>query len=75
VEDEAVPSHRVRVWAAGVVGMVRAAAEEWVATPADARLSREDLGRDLAVMLWDGAHALFSSTSSTPSRPSAKEEE
>jgi AcrR family transcriptional regulator len=69
VEDEAVPSHRVRVWAAGVVGMVRAAAEEWVATPADARLSREDLGRDLAVMLWDGAHVLFTTRPSPTATP------
>lgn len=70
VEDEAVPSHRVRLWAAGVVGMVRSAAEEWVTAPAETRLGREDLGRDLAVMIWDGAHALFTTHPSPPAPPS-----
>jgi AcrR family transcriptional regulator len=73
VEDEAIPSHRVRLWAAGIVGMVRSAAEQWVGEPAPDRLTREELGRDLATLLWDGAHAVIAANRPVSFAPSHQE--
>jgi AcrR family transcriptional regulator len=43
------------VWGAGLVGMVRAAADQWLAqTPGPARLSRDDLTEQLTDLAWGG---------------------
>lgn len=43
----------LRLWAAGVVGLVRGAVEEWLESPGVLR--REDLTAQLTTWLWDGA--------------------
>ncbi len=66
---------RLRVWAAATVGLVRGAAEQWIATPAPERPSHQDLGADLTTMLWDGTHALLSANRTTvPTRARSQEE-
>lgn len=52
-------SPRVQLWAAAIVGLVRSAAELWIATPAADRSTRDQLGADLTTLVWDGAHALI----------------
>ena len=44
------------VWGAGLVGMVRAAADQWLAAPA---LSREDLTAHLTDLAWGGLSAAW----------------
>lgn len=40
------------VWAHGLVGMVRAAADQWLRHPGE--MSREELGEHLAALAWSG---------------------
>ncbi|HZK04249.1 MAG TPA: TetR/AcrR family transcriptional regulator [Actinomycetaceae bacterium] len=50
---------RIALWAAGVVGLVRAAADDWINTPEETRLARAELADDLATILWNGTHGLI----------------
>ena len=53
---------RVSLWAAGTVGLVRAAAEHWADGPPEERTELDQLADDLTTMLWRGLHALASPT-------------
>jgi AcrR family transcriptional regulator len=65
VDDETLAV--AQLWASGVVGLVRGAAERWVGEQVDdddgaagvdaalARMSRQELAAHLAAWLWDGA--------------------
>ncbi|HHW82665.1 MAG TPA: TetR/AcrR family transcriptional regulator [Actinomycetales bacterium] len=53
------PPERISYWAAGVVGLVRATAEQWVASDPSTRPTREDLAADLTTIVWDGTHTLI----------------
>lgn len=53
---------RVSLWAAGTVGLVRAAAEHWADGPAEERADLDQLADDLTTMLWRGLHTLVSPT-------------
>lgn len=50
--------HRARVWAHGVVGMVRAAADDWLTSAPGARVPRERLTRLLTDLAWSGLSGL-----------------
>jgi AcrR family transcriptional regulator len=45
------------VWGTGLVGMVRAAADRWLAEPAS--MSRAELARQLGALAWDGLSAAW----------------
>ena len=62
------------VWAAGLVGMVRAAADQWLAAaPAvQARMGRTELTEHLTDLAWTGLSSAWAS--STPSAPSSQED-
>lgn len=53
-----VSPRRVELWAAAVVGLVRAAADDWMNTDEKIRIPREDLTKDLTTILWDGVKSL-----------------
>ncbi len=53
------------VWGAGLVGMVRAAADRWLTDPA--QMSRQELAEALTAFAWDGMSSAWRSTSSTAS--------
>lgn len=58
-EASAVDRSRLRIWAAGAVGLVRAAAEHWADQPAEERIDITQLSDDLTTMLWSGARTLL----------------
>ena len=62
LEAPDVDPARVRLWAAGTVGLVRAAAEHWADGPAEERADLDQLADDLTTMLWRGLHTLVSPT-------------
>lgn len=64
-----VPPQRIRYWAAGVVGLVRATAEQWITAEPDDRPAREDLAADLTTIVWDGTHALITQHSTPQPAP------
>ncbi|MDO5496032.1 MAG: TetR/AcrR family transcriptional regulator [bacterium] len=55
-----VPPGSVTYWAVGLVGLVRASAEEWVTSEPAGRPTLEELSADLTTLVWDGTHALIS---------------
>jgi len=55
------------VWGAGVVGMVRAAADQWLADPS--RMARAELTEHLTDLAWGGLSAAWADHPA-PSRPS-----
>lgn len=56
-EESSSIDERLRPWAAGVVGLVRGAVEEWIDQPGV--LTREDVTGQLTTWLWDGAAGLL----------------
>lgn len=56
------PPGLVATWATALVGAARAAADRWIATPEEERVPLADLAADLTVLVWDGTHALITST-------------
>nr|NLD41599.1 TetR/AcrR family transcriptional regulator [Actinomycetales bacterium] len=71
---EDTPAQRISYWAAGVVGLARATAEQWIAADPSTRPSREDLAADLTTIVWDGTHALISQHSPKPARAETRPE-
>jgi AcrR family transcriptional regulator len=57
------------VWGAGVVGMVRAAADQWLADPS--RMSRADLTEHLTDLAWGGLSAAWPGQPDTTSPPTS----
>jgi len=56
-------------WAAGVVGFVRGAGEQWLATPPEERLAPEAMVELISTWLWAGAsspHVPFSTLTDSP---------
>ena len=49
------PAHVARTWGHGLVGMVRAAADHWIASPD--RIPRADLVAQLTDLAWGGLSA------------------
>ncbi|ROR72548.1 TetR/AcrR family transcriptional regulator [Bogoriella caseilytica] len=56
-DEDSSLDERLRPWAAGVVGLVRGAVEEWLNHPG--ALQREDVAGQLTTWLWDGAAGLL----------------
>jgi hypothetical protein len=52
------------VWGAGLVGMVRAAADQWLGD--GSRLPREQLTRHLTDLAWGGLSVAWTEAPSTP---------
>lgn len=56
---------RVNLWAAALVGLVRAAADDWVNSPPESRLPRAALAHDLSTIMWHGASELVAESNAS----------